>query len=260
MKNGDEITFITVRDKCEPGDKMKVVVKDEKDGVLTVTCHFVPKTICIIAEHDHTIYTVKRFVGAFKHEDGRDMPAIIQLRRDPVAEKMFKEEALKPFLNRKAMRYEYGMSERTLNAWTDLGVLSKKKADWYYGCPECDALTAVRRGCRNCRSSRLRSKMLVRHKPCGFMDYARRFDSFVCPKCRCDLVDGTYEDLQSPPVCLDCQFLNDNHPHYVATCLECKGCFELTDTNEVPIYEYSHRQPQQTQPEETPDDYAGAVG
>jgi len=243
MRKGDELTLIGVQRDFTPGRRFKVLVQDFMNGVITVSYVEELPGMNVVAEELMEGFYLKVFLASVKHTDGSHSPAIFQLRPDTLMDTFFSDECLKPQFNGKNLKYEYGLSYDVLQKWVQAGILDSHKTNSYFVCPMCQKAMSVRIGCRNCMSGRVESKMLIRHVDCGYIGYGRQFDNWMCPSCEGKLVQGGYDSMKSPPKCDDCGFVNDSQPHYIGTCLGCRGIFHLRDCVEAPVISFSKREP-----------------
>jgi hypothetical protein len=221
-----------------PAGEHQVVVEDYKDDVITIS-HEEPNIHgTVLVKELMEVFFAKSFLGGGRTWDGSPFPAISQLRPDGVVSRYFEPNALTPHFDPKTLSWQCAVPNSSLDQWVSHGVLVKQEVNRYSGCPECHKLVTTRKGCRSCMSSRLKAKMLIRHKACGYIGYGKQFDCWMCSCCGEKLVEGGYESMYTPAKCEDCGYLNDCLPFYIATCIGCGVTFPLSEAVEVPVYGY----------------------
>lgn len=242
MLKGEKIGLIPVGKGYSPGKPLAAIVRDVKNGV--VTCE-VDGFVSGIASASFVVEDY--FDAVFVQTYLAGNPAIIQLKRDDVMEDLFSEDKLKPKFNRKTMRYEYGLPQGALDGWVKAGVLTKKKVDWHYACPDCDTMVTVRDGCYNCYATIEKKSSLIRHNRCGYIGFGKQFDNWTCPNCKAALSEsqGDFETVLGPGKCEACGYADV--PTQVAGCLGCDNFFPLREAKEMPVFKYLRAAPILTQ-------------
>ncbi len=220
-----------------PGKVVEATVVDIANGV--ISCEITPfsgisSTIFVVQD-----YLKAMFVQSFL--DGN--PAVIRLNSDDAMENFFKRDNLNPKFSRKTLRYEYGLPQITLDAWVEVGVLSKTKVDWHYACPDCDTMITVREGCYGCLATNDRKPNLLRHNKCGYIGFGKQFDEWKCPHCKeaLTITQGDFDMVYGPARCEICGHLDV--PTKVAGCLGCNNFFPLTTAKKMEVFNYSKKIP-----------------
>jgi hypothetical protein len=158
------------------------------------------------------------------------------------AQDLFRPENLMPTYNGRNFRYESRLSEKTLAAWVDLGVLRPRLLDRIMVCPRCVGLPTMRSACDRCGSIESQSERLLHHFACAYVGSAREFDQdgeLVCPKCLMRyLVAGTdFEFLDGPFECRECG-ASESELAVCCQCLHCDHRFPLTEALEQDLVGY----------------------
>jgi hypothetical protein len=230
MLKGEKIGLIPIGKKYMPGTVISALIQDVDNG--NVTCEIEPfsgisTATFIIEDYLSIMFVMSYFDG---------VPASIHLKRDEKMEALFSEQNLKPRFIRQTLRYEYGLPQNTLDAWAKIGVLTKKKVDWHYACPECDTMVTVREGCYNCYAATDEKKKLMRHKKCGFISYSDEFFDWKCSGCKEMMDINSIELVLGPGKCECCGYADV--PTQIAGCLSCGNAFPMQNSRKMHVFQY----------------------
>lgn len=151
-------------------------------------------------------------------------------------------ENLTPRVDLRTGRMIAPIARAIADAWCELGVLEPFVVDRVLSCPECESITTVRRGCRNCGSVHAASRSLIHHYACAYVGPAEQFDrqgEIACPKCRAHslIVGADYEYISGPHDCSNCGW-SDTQLEEIAECVRCRLRFPLEQAQEKDVVAY----------------------